>query len=805
MKLRIAGFRCYTEAEFNFPSADITLLAGGSGAGKSTIFQAIRWCLYGKVRNVYPKKETSGPADKCEVKLTLNLAPPGSVNEFTVQRQKKPDRVTVIYDGHTWTDTVAQDLIIQTFGDEKFWISTSYIQQLNRCLLLSGSQKEKLTVLKKISLGDDNPDEYIQVITQKAREIESSITAQRAVYEREVETYGKLPPVTPESLAAIPNFEQYLTWKSTTEVKLRDLHQKLLQYREYKGQLEQLKRTMAAKTTRLFELSAHSDLRDPDSFDAEIAELESRIVEISTQINIRTELKHLEQDITNAFGWSKLSETDDLPALARMSETEIRTKTAMYAQGKAVCTSMGCDYSTEAITDKLKQLQERLQLADKAATYRGTQARIAQLRALIRPVAETKSDAEYDREIAEVKEAIRQAQLSRELLTCPDCSATLRLLAGKLAKVADAVVGSTDADILKLNQRLHKLQSDKTVQAGNVRQLVAIKELETSLGDQSSLASITDNPSELRSQIFKLQPVKVIEAPPSITESQIIAARQILDHRRNISELQSRLKPELDISFANTESMRVKQTNLRMQRDHQIRVSSELNRLTAEIANLEQQEVKLSSAVATDPETEYQTTRAELENLNKFLSDINHAKHCVDLHSRLEQDRQRLEALYTDLASLNNLKATAIKVEYQQLDDTVNVINVVLEETLEKLFDEPIQATMSMFKTLKTGGRVKPEVNLNILYRGVEYDSVSQMSGGEGDRVSLAVIMALGMVSNAKLLLLDECLSSLNSELREAAVKMIRKYNTTARTVVMVDHESVEGLYGKVVRVKYWQ
>ena len=149
--------------------------------------------------------------------------------------------------------------------------------------------------------------------------------------------------------------------------------------------------------------------------------------------------------------------------------------------------------------------------------------------------------------------------------------------------------------------------------------------------------------------------------------------------------------------------------------------------------------------------------------------------------------------------SLNNLKTTAIQVEYQQLNDTVNVINTVLEETLSNLFDEPIQVVLSMFKILKTGGRVKPEVNLHIMYKGAEYDAVSQLSGGEGDRVSLAIIIALGIVSNSKLLLLDECLSSIGGELRESAVEMIRKYNT--RTVLIIDHEAVEGIYDKTVKI----
>jgi len=47
--------------------------------------------------------------------------------------------------------------------------------------------------------------------------------------------------------------------------------------------------------------------------------------------------------------------------------------------------------------------------------------------------------------------------------------------------------------------------------------------------------------------------------------------------------------------------------------------------------------------------------------------------------------------------------------------------------------------------------------------------------------------------------LLDECLSSIGGELREAAIEMIRKYNS--RTVLIIDHEAVEGIYDKTLKV----
>jgi DNA repair exonuclease SbcCD ATPase subunit len=54
MKLYLTNFRRYDSVAFEFNDG-ITKITGESGAGKSTIFEAICWCLYGKVTDVTPR------------------------------------------------------------------------------------------------------------------------------------------------------------------------------------------------------------------------------------------------------------------------------------------------------------------------------------------------------------------------------------------------------------------------------------------------------------------------------------------------------------------------------------------------------------------------------------------------------------------------------------------------------------------------------------------------------------------------------------------------------------------------------
>lgn len=165
----------------------------------------------------------------------------------------------------------------------------------------------------------------------------------------------------------------------------------------------------------------------------------------------------------------------------------------------------------------------------------------------------------------------------------------------------------------------------------------------------------------------------------------------------------------------------------------------------------------------------------------------------------LNAKRENVIKLNNELTSLQRLKQNAIETEYRQLQDTVDTINTALCDILPLLFDEPIVMSFQLYKTLKTTKEVKPGVNICIKYRGVEYDNINDISGGEGDRVSLAVLLALNSVSNSPIILLDECISSLDASIKEACIEVLKTFE--GKTIICVDHEGTEGFYDKTVTI----
>ena len=165
----------------------------------------------------------------------------------------------------------------------------------------------------------------------------------------------------------------------------------------------------------------------------------------------------------------------------------------------------------------------------------------------------------------------------------------------------------------------------------------------------------------------------------------------------------------------------------------------------------------------------------------------------------LESQRKTVIDLNNNLAALEKLKQNAITVECKQLQDTVDNINRCLEDILPMFFDEPIDVKLQLYKTTKSTKKIKPGLNILIKYKNAIYDKIDQPSGGEGDRISLAVILALNQLSNSPIIMLDECISSLDAKLKESCLNSIKLLRN--KIIICVDHEAVEGYYDKTIEV----
>lgn len=207
-----------------------------------------------------------------------------------------------------------------------------------------------------------------------------------------------------------------------------------------------------------------------------------------------------------------------------------------------------------------------------------------------------------------------------------------------------------------------------------------------------------------------------------------------------------------------------------------------------------QEESKLYENVQED----LTKTKKDLGNIIEILTQNNKLMSLHGQYQQLQILHQQIAIFVNHLAKAESLKQILIKCHCEVLESTVVEINNVIEESCHNLFENEISISLELFKTIKSTGVVKPQTNFNIMYQGHTFDGVNQLSGGEGDRVSLAVTLGFNKLNKFPLLFFDESLASLDQDIKNNVVENLQK---TEKGVVVVMHDGIEGIFDDVIEI----
>jgi len=177
---------------------------------------------------------------------------------------------------------------------------------------------------------------------------------------------------------------------------------------------------------------------------------------------------------------------------------------------------------------------------------------------------------------------------------------------------------------------------------------------------------------------------------------------------------------------------------------------------------------------------------------------------CIKCHEQnekkiqLELIQQKYFELTEKESALNRIKALINETINLTLQEKVDSINLSTNLILKELFEDDICIELKLTKELKTTKSIRSQINLVIRYKGFLYEGITHLSGGEKDRLSLALTLALACSSESRLLMFDECIASLDAEARELCTKVVRQFGTN-KTVIFSCHEVVEGFFDQTI------
>jgi DNA repair exonuclease SbcCD ATPase subunit len=174
-----------------------------------------------------------------------------------------------------------------------------------------------------------------------------------------------------------------------------------------------------------------------------------------------------------------------------------------------------------------------------------------------------------------------------------------------------------------------------------------------------------------------------------------------------------------------------------------------------------------------------------------------------EIRSTLEQAQKEALVLATEQSHLNRLKILITEVTNSSLQNLVDSINTCTNSILEDLFENDIKVELKLFKEHKKTNGLKPQINFSVFYNNNVYDNIMGLSGGEKDRISLALTVALACVNPSPVLFLDECLSTVGNDLRECAIDALKKFviSQTGKTCILVQHSMIEGHCDAVIEI----
>ena len=193
----------------------------------------------------------------------------------------------------------------------------------------------------------------------------------------------------------------------------------------------------------------------------------------------------------------------------------------------------------------------------------------------------------------------------------------------------------------------------------------------------------------------------------------------------------------------------------------------------------------------------------KFEKRIKNIEEYNNLKEKYDRQNKLRISLSMAQIneknVHRGLTKAEELLECVQKAENVSLESCLNVINSDIEEYVSVFFNEgSINMKLVSYKDVKDGDK-KFAIDVMITHEN-EICALDTLSGGEYDRLALALFLSFNNASNKELIMLDECLSSLHAEAIEDIIDLIKmKYSD--RLVIMTLHQSNTGMFDSVIEI----
>ena len=769
MLLKLKNFKCWTEKEIEITlSNGIILISGKSGAGKSSLLQAIHFVLYGRGGTRIVKRGEKS----CAVSLSLK--------NLEIKRTKRPNRLTLVKQGLTLEDDEAQAEIENEFGTD--FETTSYIQQKALHSFLSMSPRDKLSFLERSCL-----QEFEKVKTRCSegiKELRNSIdTVQHGINHTSkilsdlpVPEYVECKELSGKSLSTIDEYNRRIKIKIKNRKEYIDNEEETLsETQEKREEVEKALTRDAIHKKRIHEL------------EEELHNLPHYRNEGETKVKEWEKIR--EQ-------WREWEKQDKLKQHFKKEKERITRERERLLQENEEKT---LSYEKEVKDIKLPENEEELR--EKVFIYNQWTRLLKRF-----SLNEEKSCQELLRSVEEkiqtYQKKLESYQHKKKVKWCPSCNVALTLnKTGNLLLFQTTEKHTDDVpSLLVLEKKISTAQ----------RLLDTHMNLKNELSP--FLEKSIDPQSREQLELFK-KGKKEKERVESVLVDLSREKKRLLTPSPLLTELQSSLK-EVEKPSYSVEEVEKQLLHFR---------EKEMKRkeLQEKVSRLRQKKNEIESLLSGYTKRDLCKCKDELEESKKRLENYKKELHTFEEKFNLstkyrEYTRQKqmydkwsqnLVDLKQNEKSMNNrykyflkMKTLIMEAESRTISSYIDTLNINVEKYLFSFFpDNCITVKITPYKQTHQK-QIRHQINIEIEYKGTESD-LSYLSGGEYDRVQLALVLAMSDISSSPLLLLDESISSLDEETCARVLKGIKEGEGTKRLTLIIAHQFITGNFDYVINV----
>lgn len=783
--LTLTNFRCWQNKIVTIPTSGIVLLSGRSGRGKSTILNAIVYAVTGSGKNIttFGKKSTS-----VELKM----------ESFTIKRTRGPNRLLLYKGDMTYEDDDAQSMINAIFGTE--FCNTSYIDQDNANSFVFKNPASKMEFLETLLLHSFDIDGMKDKVKNEMGITKTLYSTEDGRVDALSTMLNKLTitpsnPLTIDGITITSANVEKVSEKIQGNLVISEKNIKTLSQKIKKGESEfQVYLTQSEKHKGLQRMVA--DINDELNKMKDTSEMKEKLMSLEK----KKEQYHL---LKRYLEWKDVR--DEVNEMRSKNENEKDRLNGVISTLEPL----------HVLKKNLNQLEKANRLID----------------LIVKLEEEIQDPPDFTKHIDECKTLLinmkdRLSRLQKELsnrqvcYACPSCHKVLKFSSDKL--VMENEISSLkdtceiSSDIKRLKKQIE--ENEKEYDEWKIKE-----------------SAFKKNEKDYNEWFDKLDGLLLLENGTLVSQEEIDNVIETMNRSIEIHITVSTSLKEIETDrlfiqrVKDEEKLRLSSSDVVLEVDDQTLQTINLQSLLEEISSLrvtldnektlrdKHDTLRREMETITLTKNNEEQIKTDREKYELYETKVTHYREMIvklNEWSRIEKERISYEKLKNDikqsattkehymerLRGLTKLRDHIKNAEKASLDEFIHSLNAHASVYIDEFFaDDDILVELKTTHEGKTSGKEKVALNFEVTYRGMSGD-LSFLSGGEKDRVNLAFTLAFSELVDTRVLLLDECISSLDAETTNVVLEHLKeKYK--GKLMIVVSHQANLGFFDSVIEI----